>query len=158
MPWELSLRKWKSEFILYPVEIWVMCIQLTAKLLCIFPILYGTYHSWKKNQGTIFLTNYSWIQSFRFFVEKWVNSRDEVALIDKIIENEKTALSCLLPATIILQGLMEEDFQKWSSKVFANVAPTYYGKMLQLFNNAQEWWFAYFPQRNNSSKTSLWTF
>lgn len=48
-------------------------------------------------------------------------------LLEKAVAVDKVALSCGLQGIIILHGMLKEDLEKWSSKVFANIAPTYFG-------------------------------
>jgi aromatic ring-opening dioxygenase LigB subunit len=58
-------------------------------------------------------------------IEKWVLTQDEKVLEDAI-NAEGGALSCGLDGFVLLQGLINKEAQ-FKSKVYANVAPTYYG-------------------------------
>lgn len=68
---------------------------------------------------------------FDSLIEKWANTKDEEVLLEKAIEVDKVALSCGLQGIIILHGTLKEDLQTWRSKVFVNIAPTYFGILAQ---------------------------
>lgn len=74
---------------------------------------------------------------FDSLIEKWANTKDEEVLLEKAIEVDKVALSCGLQGIIILHGTLKEDLQTWRSKVFVNIAPTYFGMIVCLFTKSK---------------------